>query len=87
LPEHDEPGKTIEKCRLCQLRQLAAKTQAQLKSRAGRGVLHLALGLAVPCIEAWLCCGIDAHVTEAAWLVGQQSRKPPYDPKRLKQAV
>jgi hypothetical protein len=41
----------------------------------------------VPCIEAWFRCGLDPHVTEAAWLQVLQSKKSPEDVKRLKRAV
>jgi hypothetical protein len=87
LPEHDEPDKAVEKCRLCQLRKTALKGLGQVRARQGRPPLRVALGLAVPCIEAWFRCGLDPHVTEAAWLQVLQSKKSPEDVKRLKRAV
>ena len=87
LPDHDQPGGVSAQCRLCQLREAARKGHGQLKPRPGRAPLHFALGLAVPSVEAWFRCGIDAHVTEAIWLQGQAAGKWPYDVRRLKQAV
>jgi len=43
------------------------------------------LGLAVPAIEAWLLCGVDPHVTEAAWINGLKEGQMPYTMAGLKQ--
>jgi hypothetical protein len=64
-----------------------AATRQRLRPVPNRAPLRVALGLAVPSLEAWWRCGIDAHVTEAAWLVALQSRQFPYDVNRLKAAV
>ena len=53
----------------------------------GRQPLRIAVGLAIPCIEAWYRCGIDATVTEANWLVALRERQFPYDNSRLKALV
>lgn len=45
------------------------------------------MGLAVPAIEAWYLAGLDPHVTETAWIVGMQSRRPPFTKAKLKQDV
>jgi len=37
--------------------------------------MKIALGLAVPTIEAWLLCGVDSHVTEAAWVTGLKDER------------
>ncbi len=87
LPEHDAPGKAVPNCRLCQLRQVVALTLPRLRPVPNRAPLRVALGQAVPSLEAWWRCGLDAHVTEAAWLVALQSRQFPYDVNRLKEAV
>jgi hypothetical protein len=87
LPEHDEPDMAVEKCRLCQLRKAVARGFGRLKARPGRSVLRVALGLAVPCIEAWLRCGLDPQATEAAWLQRPQSKKSQADVWRLKREV
>ena len=46
-----------------------------------------AVGLAVPAIEAWLLCGRDTSVTEAAWVQGQASGRLPYTRAQLKWKV
>jgi hypothetical protein len=83
-PEHDQPGGAREGCRLCQLRAAVAEVQSGLRPRQGRGPVKTALGLAVPAIEAWYLAGLDRHVTEAAWIAGQESRCPPYTRLALK---
>lgn len=70
LPDHEPPGAPEPKCRLCQLRRIAEEVQRQVRPRAGLPPLKIALGLAVPAIEAWLLCGADSHVAEAAWING-----------------
>jgi hypothetical protein len=70
LPAHDEPNAREPRCRLCQLRHIADEMQRQVRPRPHLPPLKIALGLAVPAIEAWLLCGVDPHVTEAAWLNG-----------------
>jgi hypothetical protein len=86
LLEHDDPGPPDMECRLCQLRQKLAQARGRLTD-TGRTPLKVAIGLAVPCIEAWLRCGRDRTVTEAAWLVALRDRQFPYDGPRLKTAV
>jgi hypothetical protein len=84
---HEQPGGADKHCRLCLLRQAVAQAQGRLHLRSGRPPIKIALGVAVPAVEAWYQCGIDPHVTEAAWIVALQSRSYPYTKKSLKQAV
>ncbi len=49
--------------------------------------IRVALGTAVPAIEAWCMCGSDPHVTESAWIQALQSRRFPYTKKDLKQRI
>jgi hypothetical protein len=63
--EHDRPGGLNPACRMCRLRQVIEREQGRLTA-TGRRPVQVAVGLAVPCIEAWLCCGRDPAVTEAA---------------------
>jgi hypothetical protein len=76
-------------CRLCQLNRLAAETQRQLSQVAGRPGLKIAFGLAVPAIEAWLLCGVDSRVSEAAWVHGLKENKGrmPYSRGDLKRQL
>lgn len=87
LEEHEKPGRASEKCRLCQLRKVVTETAAKLRPVKNRAPFRVALGLAVPSLEAWFRCGYDAHVTEAAWIVALQAQRFPYDVRRLKEAV
>jgi hypothetical protein len=52
--------------------------------------LKIAIGLAIPTIEAWLLCGVDSHVTEAAWINGlKEDRRDrmPYTKGSLKRQL
>jgi hypothetical protein len=84
---HDQPDGADLKCRLCYLGNEIRRIQTQLKPKAGRAQIKVALGLAVPAIEAWYRAGSDPQVTETAWIQGLKSRRPPYSRNDLKQAV
>lgn len=84
---HDQPGQVVEQCRLCRLRQIVNRARSGLRYVSGRFPLKVALGVAVPTIEAWYQCGIDAHVNEASWRMALQSRSYLYTTKSLKQSV
>jgi len=89
LPAHEPSQESEPKCRLCQLRRIADEVMQQVRPRSGAPPLKVALGLAVPTIEAWLLCGVDAHVTEAAWINGLKdaSGRMPYTKSGLKQQL
>jgi hypothetical protein len=87
LPLHNQLSGAYQECRLCDLRAMVANTQEQLRPVPGRPQLKTAIGLAVPAIEAWYCCGLDPHVTEAAWMQGLESRSRPYSRNDLKVMV
>jgi hypothetical protein len=77
-PVHDDshdPGDQGTKCRLCLLHQAVAATRRGLRPVAGSVPVKVAIGLAVPTIEAWLLCGKESGVGEAAWQVAVQGRK------------
>jgi hypothetical protein len=84
LPAHDQPNARDPKCRLCQLRRIVQEVQQQVRPRQHQATLKIALGLAVPAIEAWLLCGVDPHVTEAAWINGLKEGRMPYTKGSLK---
>lgn len=84
---HEQPGGADENCRLCSLRQMIQQVQAGLRQIPGRPLIRTAVGLAVPAMEAWYQHGVDPHVTEAAWVMGLQSKAYPYTRKSLKRAV
>ena len=85
-PAHDLPGGSKERCRLCQASKIIALARKQLKPRQGRPELKVALGLAVPAIEAWYLVGKEHLVGEAAWIVGLAAGRTPFtkaQPKKL----
>src|SRR5215213_211241 len=59
---HDQAGNEEPGCRLCQLRRVVNETKPS--ALTGRDELKIAVGLAVPAIEAWYLCGVDPHVNE-----------------------
>ncbi|MCI0340643.1 MAG: hypothetical protein L0216_05755 [Planctomycetales bacterium] len=72
------------RCRLCQLEEIEGRVRGQLAMVPGRGALRVAIGIAVPAIEAWYLCGADPRVNEAAWVNGQRSGSEPYSRPELK---
>jgi|SRR2546421_12764883 len=84
-PSHETGGANVD-CRLCQLRSVATSEIKKLRP-TGRDLLKIALGLAVPAIEAWYQCGLDPHVNEATWSRRLQSEPITYTRRTLKQAV
>lgn len=87
LPGHESVPEP--KCRLCKLRGIAAAALSKVRPRTTLSPLKIALGLAVPAIEAWLLCDVDSHVTEAAWINGlkDQSGRMPYSKGDLKKRL
>src|SRR5438445_8788821 len=84
-PAHDTSGGGGERCRLCQARKIIAQAQKQLKPRQGRPALKVAIGLAVPAIEAWYLVGKSPQVGEAAWITGCAANERPFTRPQLKQ--
>lgn len=84
LSSHEQPDGRDPKCRLCQLQRIIHEVQQQVRPRQDRPPLKIALGLAVPTIEAWLLCGVDPHITEAAWINGLREGRMPYTKASLK---
>ncbi len=85
--EHEAPNYHHPFCRICRLRAAFRRTVRNLPPARGRERVLRAVGLAVPAIEAWLLCGRDTSVTEAAWVQGQGSGRPPYTRAQLKWKV
>ena len=84
---HDAPGYFHPRCRLCQLRAVFRQTTKRLPTAHGRARVLRCVGVAVPALEAWLLCGREASVTEAAWVAGQGSGRAPYTRAELKWRV
>jgi hypothetical protein len=85
--EHESAGAGSAKCRLCLLRGAARRTMHDLRALQGRAPLKVAIGLAIPAIEAWFCCGDKSGVNEAAWrqALDATPRAMPYSGRELKQ--
>src|SRR5260370_3582266 len=61
---HDSWPDESQTCRLCVLRRLVTRERSNLSTVPNRPKLKIAIGIAVPAIEAWYRCGLDPHVTE-----------------------
>ena len=85
-PEHEQEGGADERCRLCKIHQTVDPALAQLPVQ-GRSQIKIAVGIAVPAVEAWYQCGRDPHVTEAAWIASLPSGPFPYTTRSLKEDV
>src|SRR5712691_1897490 len=83
---HDLSGAENQACRLCQLRNTAAREIQRLTPVPDREIIKVAIGLAVPAIEAWYLCGMDTHVNEATWMRKLQGERITYDKRSLKSA-
>lgn len=86
-PEHEAPGYHHAYCRVCRLRAVFRRTIKNLPPAQGRDRVMRAVGLCVPALEAWLLCGRDTSITEAAWMAGQESGQLPYTRRDLKWKV
>jgi len=82
FPAHDKAPEPT--CRLCQLRRIALEVQHQVRPRPHQPALKIALGVAVPAIEAWLLCGVKPSASEAAWINGQREGRKPFTSEDLK---
>ncbi len=71
VPDHAPESKS---CRLCDLMTLFSAERAKLRKRPFGNTLRLALGMASPCLEAWLLCGRDARASEAGWHADMEHR-------------
>lgn len=81
--DHEQAGSRYADCRLCCLRDIVECEQKQLSSDS----LKIAIGLAVPSIEAWYLCGTDTRGSEAAWLQTEERKRNTMYRNRLKYAV
>ncbi len=66
--EHEAPGYHHPQCRICRLRAVFRRAIKNLPPAHGRERVLRAVGLCVPALEAWLLCGRDTSITEAAWM-------------------
>jgi hypothetical protein len=64
---------------------LVAKAMHAMVRSPGQFAIPVAVGLAVPAIEAWCLCGKEPNVSEDAWVQGMAQRRWPYTKARLKE--
>jgi hypothetical protein len=84
-PSHNDPGQFPEDCRYCEIRRIIERARKQLKPRTGREPVRVAIGLAVPAMEAWYLVGTNHQVEEKVY---QPESKYPQPPRgRLKELV
>jgi hypothetical protein len=74
-------------CRLCIMRRTVSQVRTRLKTLANRPSLKIALGLAVPAIEAWYLQGEDSRVGEETWSRSLGTPHLPYTKLDLKHQV
>jgi hypothetical protein len=80
-------GADVGRCRLRRVRKAADNGLRGLRPLAGRAPFGVAVGVAVPAIEAWYLCGQAPDVSEGAWLGVLGSPSMPYTKNLLKQRV
>lgn len=76
-----------ENCRCCKLCAVANDVVAGLTPIAGKSMMRVVVGLAVPAIEAWYLLGRGAGVSEEAWINGRAQGRDPYSKRQLKSRV
>jgi len=87
LHELDYDKAENERCRFCKIRRIIGRAQSQLKARRGRTELKVAIGLAVPAIEAWYLVGENHEVGEAQWKQALSSDRLAFSRPQLKNLV
>jgi hypothetical protein len=85
--EHEKPSGAADDCRFCQIRKKVARAMNRLNPIQPKPLLKVAVGLAVPAIEAWFLVGKNHKVGEAAWIAGCVANKRPFTRDQLKQEV
>jgi hypothetical protein len=86
-PSHEKADGASDSCRFCQVRKVIAHARGRLRPRQYGPELKVAIGLAVPTIEAWYLVGRDHEVGEPAWKVGLQEGRTPFSRPELKKLV
>ena len=81
---HEVTNAESLECRLCRLRETVRSELSKLRPLPNRSDVKIALGLAVPAIEAWYRAGLDAHVNEVAWNRKLLGEDVSYDKRSLK---
>ena len=89
IPEHDEKISADSlKCRFCILKRKVDETLESLKPIPNRAMIKVAIGVAVPAIEAWFMCGKQLDPSEDKWIRKQHKGETVrYDKTSLKRKV
>ena len=66
-PPHDvsHESQPLPDCRYCRIQEAIAETKKKLKPIQGRPRVNVAVGIAIPALEAWWLCGTNPHYAEA----------------------
>ena len=78
---HEEAGWNDPDCHSCELHRVILNLRNSLPARQPRP-LKVAIGVAMPAIEAWYQCGIDPHSTEARFARERQDHPNLYHLRR-----
>lgn len=84
-PDPPPSGADLGRCRLREVRRCVRESLQRSPPLSGKRGLLLAVGVAVPAIEAWLLCGTASDVSESAWLTALGRPSLPYTKAALKQ--
>jgi len=91
-PVHNQKHEEVnneesQRCRLCSLKRKVVETLTTLKPLPHREMIKVAIGVAVPSIEAWYLCGGKLAVGEESWIRKLKGEKVGYDRMSLKTRV
>ena len=86
--DHDFASGKSGSCRLCKCQNIIDRARKQFnKARPHGQELKVAIGLAVPAIEAWYLVGKDPQVGEASWKASLASGRRAFTRPQLKKLV
>ena len=85
--QHNSSDPQNAECRICQVEQTVAMALRRLHNRPVGAALQIAVGLAIPAIEAWFLCGVDHQVSEASWINARRQNTIPYSRPDLKRRL
>jgi len=81
---HPRPAPRELRCRFCELRDLCASVLGQLRPRPHQAAIRVAVGVAVPAIEARLLCATQSHISETTWRQVLAAQSARYTARSLK---
>ena len=87
IPAHESKSASETNCRLCDLWRKRDLVLGELRGRPRPKPLKIAIGLAVPSIEAWFCRIANIHPSEAVWNRALSAKEFPFDARKLKREL